>query len=122
MDDEYDFSNDFSEGFNKAGDNAPPPPPPKEEKELNKNLPPSSSGNLRSMLKEDFMGSKPSKGMPEGAQTLPYKPNKKADADMKMIPLAKGGMASRRADGIAQRGKTRGTLIMCGGGYAKGKK
>jgi hypothetical protein len=29
--------------------------------------------------------------------------------------------ASRRADGIAQRGKTRGTMIMCGGGYAKGK-
>ena len=35
---------------------------------------------------------------------------------------AKGGTASSRADGIAQRGKTRGTMIMCGGGYAKGKK
>ena len=35
---------------------------------------------------------------------------------------AKGGTASARADGIAQRGKTRGTMIMCGGGYAKGKK
>lgn len=38
---------------------------------------------------------------------------------------AKGGKvssASARADGIAQRGKTRGTMIMCGGGYAKGKK
>jgi hypothetical protein len=36
---------------------------------------------------------------------------------------AKGGMtASKRADGIAQRGKTRGTMVaMCGGGYAKGK-
>ncbi len=34
----------------------------------------------------------------------------------------KGGMtASKRADGIAQRGKTRGTMIMCGGGYTKGK-
>jgi hypothetical protein len=73
--------------------------------------------------KEDFMGSKPSKGMPEGAQTLPYKPNKKAEADMKIVPLAKGGMASRRADGIATKGKTRGTLVaMCGGGYQKGKK
>jgi len=30
---------------------------------------------------------------------------------------AKGGMtASKRADGIAQRGKTRGTMVMCGGG------
>jgi hypothetical protein len=35
---------------------------------------------------------------------------------------AAGGTASSRADGIAQRGKTRGTLVMCGGGYMKGKK
>jgi hypothetical protein len=36
----------------------------------------------------------------------------------------KGGKvrsASKRADGIAQRGKTRGTMIMCGGGMAKRK-
>lgn len=33
--------------------------------------------------------------------------------------MAKGGKvgsASKRADGIAQRGKTRGTMVMCGGG------
>ena len=36
--------------------------------------------------------------------------------------MAKGGSASSRADGIAQRGKTRGTMVMCGGGMAKGKK
>jgi hypothetical protein len=36
--------------------------------------------------------------------------------------MAKGGSASSRADGIAQRGKTRGTMIMCGGGMAKGKR
>jgi hypothetical protein len=74
--------------------------------------------------KEDYMGtSKPSKNIPEGTQNLPYKPNKKAEADMKIVPLAKGGMtASKRADGIAQRGKTKGTMIMCGGGYTKGKK
>jgi len=39
--------------------------------------------------------------------------------------MAKGGKvmsASKRADGIAQRGKTKGTMVMCGGGYAKGKK
>lgn len=34
----------------------------------------------------------------------------------------KVGSASKRADGIAQRGKTRGTIVMCGGGYMKGKK
>ena len=37
----------------------------------------------------------------------------------------KGGSvsASKRADGCAVRGKTKGTMVkMCGGGYAKGKK
>lgn len=39
-----------------------------------------------------------------------------------MTKLAKGGY-TRAADGIAQRGKTRGTqIMMCGGGMAKGKK
>ena len=33
--------------------------------------------------------------------------------------MAKGGSASARADGIAQRGKTKGTIVMCGGGMAK---
>ena len=36
--------------------------------------------------------------------------------------MASGGSASSRADGIAQRGKTKGTMVMCGGGYMKGKK
>lgn len=37
---------------------------------------------------------------------------------------AKGGKvsASSRADGIAQRGKTRGTIVACGGGMMRGKK
>jgi hypothetical protein len=39
----------------------------------------------------------------------------------KSMSYAKGGTASARADGIAQRGKTRGTMVMCGGGYTKGK-
>jgi hypothetical protein len=33
--------------------------------------------------------------------------------------MAKGGSASSRADGIAQRGKTRGIMIACGGGMMK---
>ena len=39
--------------------------------------------------------------------------------------MKKGGKvssASSRADGIAKRGKTKGTMVMCGGGMAKGKK
>lgn len=38
---------------------------------------------------------------------------------MKPVKMAKGGSASARADGIAQRGKTRGTMVMCGGGMYK---
>ena len=38
------------------------------------------------------------------------------------LKLAKGGSASARADGIASKGKTKGTMIaMCGGGMAKRK-
>jgi len=35
-------------------------------------------------------------------------------------PMKEGGKvsASSRADGIAQRGKTKGTMVMCGGGKA----
>jgi len=39
--------------------------------------------------------------------------------------MKKGGKvksASSRADGIAQRGKTKGKIVMCGGGMYKGKK
>ena len=42
-----------------------------------------------------------------------------------MTSMKKGGnvsTASKRADGIAVRGKTKGTIVMCGGGYMKGKK
>ena len=48
------------------------------------------------------------------------KPMPKAMDDTEM--MAKGGSASSRADGIAERGKTRGTIVMCGGGMARGKK
>ena len=42
---------------------------------------------------------------------------------MGSLKFAKGGAtASKRADGIAQRGKTRGTIVACGGGSMKGKK
>jgi len=40
-------------------------------------------------------------------------------------PMKKGGSvssASKRADGCAIRGKTKGTIVVCGGGYVKGKK
>jgi len=77
--------------------------------------------------KEDYMGK--SKSNPKDTMPIPLskgtkedymgtsKPNKKADADI--VPLAKGGSASSRADGCAQRGKTKGTIVMCGGGMYK---
>ena len=42
-----------------------------------------------------------------------------------MMGYKKGGSvssASSRGDGIAQRGKTKGRMVMCGGGMARGKK
>jgi hypothetical protein len=39
-----------------------------------------------------------------------------ASHEKRMHNMAKGGTASSRADGCAQRGKTKGTVIMCGGG------
>jgi hypothetical protein len=51
---------------------------------------------------------------PDGGILKPKKPVKKASG-------GSIGSASKRADGIAQRGKTRGKMIMCGGGYMKGK-
>ena len=59
------------------------------------------------------------------ADSTPPSPTKSAGAGqgMRGVPkMAKGGSASSRGDGIAQRGKTKGTMIMCGGGMARGKK
>lgn len=62
---------------------------------------------------------------PEMAPRNP-KPSKKGMPEqlgegIKVDKKAKGGMtASARADGIAQRGKTKGTMVtMCGGGMYK---
>jgi hypothetical protein len=41
---------------------------------------------------------------------------------MKPVQMTKGGSASSRADGCAVKGKTKGTMVMCGGGMSKGKR
>jgi hypothetical protein len=110
MDDEYDFSNDFSEGFNKAGDNAPPPPPPKEEKELNKNLPPSSSGNLRSMLSMPLAGGTLSPAKIGNTYGVRWSAQFSKGGKVKDKTTSKVSSASKRGDGIAQRGKTKGMM------------
>jgi hypothetical protein len=46
------------------------------------------------------------------------------DTDSDVVSAKKGGVmrsASSRADGIATKGKTKGTMIMCGGGMARKK-
>jgi len=57
---------------------------------------------------------------PEGVSSSPLD---RSNMDFSDKPYKNGGMtASSRGDGIAQRGKTKGTMVMCGGGYAKGKR
>jgi len=57
----------------------------------------------------------------DAAQEIKFQDeNEKAsDAASKDMGFAKGGSASSRADGIATKGKTRGTIVMCGGGTYK---
>jgi hypothetical protein len=40
----------------------------------------------------------------------------------KVKKMSSGGSASSRADGCAVKGKTKGTMVMCGGGMSKGKR
>jgi hypothetical protein len=60
----------------------------------------------------------------EGARKLMESGKEMMTRPMKMPEkkMAKGGTASSRADGCCVKGKTRGTMVMCGGGMAKGKK
>lgn len=56
----------------------------------------------------------------KGEPGMPEQPGSGIRVDGKPVKnMAKGGSASSRADGIAQRGKTRGTLVMCMGGKTK---
>ena len=59
----------------------------------------------------------------QDAATKAYNAADKTPPAPKAAPVekkAKGGYV-KAADGIAQRGKTRGTMVMCGGGMSKGK-
>ena len=55
------------------------------------------------------------------AQSIETKRNAGETTNAAGDSYKKGGSASSRADGIAQRGKTKGTIVMCGGGMYKGK-
>jgi hypothetical protein len=51
--------------------------------------------------------------------TTAYDKVDKTPPSPKPKKMAAGGSASARADGIAQRGKTRGVFVACGGGMMK---
>jgi hypothetical protein len=62
------------------------------------------------------------KPAPKASKPKPVVYPDSVPVDEPVKKMAKGGSASSRADGCAERGKTRGTMIMCGGGMARGKK
>ena len=79
-------------------------------------------GPTASDLEENSMTSGQRQSMQEAKDAAMQVKKNKAYNAAKTYPddFAKGGMtASKRADGIAQRGKTRGTMVMCGGGMHK---
>ena len=89
-----------------------------------------SSDTVRNLARSSGvkMSGEPAPKASEPAKTSRVSEENTEPSDMSLnrkggaIKMAKGGTASSRADGIAQRGKTRGTMVMCGGGMAKGKR
>lgn len=68
------------------------------------------------ILQLPYMGEKKEERIPPPVQ------RSRENQDVRIVDRKKGGAvcsASSRADGIAQRGKTRGTIVACGGGYMK---
>jgi hypothetical protein len=60
---------------------------------------------------EDYVSPEIERSIKEEKEFKKYSAENPSQKTMK-----NGGSASSRADGIAERGKTRGTLVMCGGG------
>jgi hypothetical protein len=61
---------------------------------------------------QDIDGASAGRKIKKTEPNLPEQPG----SSIVVKKLAKGGSASSRADGIAQRGKTRGMMVMCKGG------
>jgi len=98
MNDDYDFSDDLS--FNKTGDVTPQAVA---ERPLIKNLPKADTDSLRSRLSIPLAGGNIAPARIGNTPGLSWTKN-----------FSKGGKvssASKRADGIAQRGKTKGRML-----------
>jgi hypothetical protein len=75
------------------------------------------------MVPQDIDGASATRSPKKGEKIKYEEPGSGIIVDGKPIKkMAAGGSASSRADGIAMKGKTRGTMIMCGGGMTKGKR
>ena len=61
----------------------------------------------------------PKRNRTEGTAKQPTEDTETSKTNAMGDTYAKGGSASSRADGIATKGKTRGTIVMCGGGSYK---
>lgn len=68
----------------------------------------------------------PAKGVTPKPRAPSFSPPPQTGGPSRPFEMAAGakkggkvGSASKRADGIAQKGKTRGTIVMCGGGMYK---
>ena len=86
--------------------------------------PAASSMSMKDKITREAIDSIKASGKKYPDMSVLQAPAKRAGMTaMEPRKMAGGGMtASKRADGIAQKGKTRGTMVMCGGGYMKGKK
>ena len=74
--------------------------------------------NIPGALPKDYVHRKePDEGPARGKEVGVRKASSKSEVYER--GFAKGGSASSRADGIAKRGKTRGTIVMCKGGMYK---
>ena len=98
----------------------PPPPPPagmrankprRPEMTLDDVVTPETRAKRAAMMQEarDQAMQPKLDAAYEASRTTPYKSGGSV------------GSASKRADGCAERGKTKGTMVMCGGGMARGK-
>ena len=96
----------------RAKQKAKPAPPKRQIKDYYNEIPPMTAKRKDSDSEE--LKSSPVAGL----DLTESEPNPYSNFNSGPSSYAKGGSASSRADGIAQRGKTRGTIIMCGGGKA----
>jgi hypothetical protein len=95
-----------------------------EFRERAKNLTVGKSGKEAQEAKTSGLSKSTGKGGGSGGAGSFEDPMKKGFTN-KMPSMKKGGKvssASSRADGCCVKGKTKGTMVMCGGGMAKGKK